>query len=664
LTFILPLFIIQSSQFVRRSKTLSSGILQAIILAGAVAATAVAAPQNSIGTSLKSARLYAAPPRVEVVKGVASGRAVTEVYVNGAPIVALFSNQIAAAQAAQIIALRLISVSRNGLLPSQIATAPMPDGSYAVTIDNRVLATVTKTEATAQGNTPEVIANSWTSALQKQILTAPITSSVSSMIVPTNETRTFEIGGSTDPHQIIVTDDNPDVATVSFDPASHTTNVQGLAPGRTVVTLSTGQNGPSLSIPVDVKPYAAVIDADANVYVTGNPSTPQPIVQEALIAGLAQAVRTEAGATLKYTSAPPSVNDLQAGKSCDVTVGLKATGSGMIGVRGTTTLHLQNVAQLMAPASMLYFSNNPESVKAPGDLFSGELPYGKAIRLDYHHQNIGDNPLVFRTEITNRSIDAATVQIIAGICLPGTDTIQVGRRAGAAFLNALNGNAGLLVTIPPGGNVPIIEQRFAPQYTVSGILQMLRVGGAARGVEVDVKCVADSGSPIAINQLVASVTSVGALITGQAMPAADHKTLLDSGENIYGPPIVAKDIHFKVGDPWTFVPIGTDAPLKNLIADGELLGNYGVDYAFNVSLANPTPNPTNITLSFVPRAGRAAGVFQLDSDPIMELDPVNPPTEVVIARFPLAANSTKNFTLRTMPLNGSFYPAALVLHVK
>jgi len=635
-----------------RRPTINLGILAAFCTTG-VMTPAVRAAQSVVGA-----------PRVEIVKGVADGHNIIEVDVNGAPVVALFANLSNTPEEARIIALRLISVSRNGLLPSQVAMAAQPDGSYAVTIDNRVLATATKIEATAQGNTPQVIAQAWTAALQKQLSLAPLSVSVSSLIVPMNETRSFTAGGSTAPSQIVVSTDNSSIASVTFDPQTHTATVAGVAPGHSTITLSSSTDGSSLSIPVDVKQYAAVIDHEASVYVTGTPNTPQPIVQEAFTAGLAQAVRTASGAFLNYTSPPPPLMDLREGSSRDITVGIRAAGAGMIDVRGTTTLHLQNVAQTMKPASMLYFSNNPETVKDPTDLFSGELPYGKAIRLDYHHQNIGNYPLVFQTEITNRSIDSATVQVIAGICLPGTDTIQVGRRAGAAFLCAMEGNAGLLVTVPPGGSVPIIEQRFAPQNTVSGVLQLLRVGGAATGVEVNVKCVADSGAPIAINQLTSGEASLGALITGQSYPAADHKTILDSGQNIYPAPVLTQSIKFTVGDPWKFIPFGTDAPLKNLAGDGELLGNYGVDYVYNVNLANPTNAPTNITLSFVPRAGRAAGVFQLDSDPIIELSPFNPPTEVVLARFPLAANSVKTFTIRTMPLNGSFYPAALVIHVK
>ena len=76
------------------------------------------------------------------------------------------------------------------------------------------------------------------------------------------------------------------------------------------------------------------------------------------------------------------------------------------------------------------------------------------------------------------------MQVIAGLSLPGGDTVQVGRRAGAAFLKNLNGNVGLVLPVPPHGRVPLVTQRFAPGLTVSGIMQMQSLSGGPLTVRV------------------------------------------------------------------------------------------------------------------------------------------------------------------------------------
>ena len=79
-----------------------------------------------------------------------------------------------------------------------------------------------------------------------------------------------------------------------------------------------------------------------------------------------------------------------------------------------------------------------------------------------------------------------------------------------------------------------------------------------------------------------------------------------------------------------------------------------------LTLSNPTPDTRQVGVYFAPGAGLAAGVFQVDNGPVLEYDPFEPPDERQLELVTLAPGETRVTHLRTIPLNGSSYPAALV----
>ena len=111
---------------------------------------------------------------------------------------------------------------------------------------------------------------------------------------------------------------------------------------------------------------------------------------------------------------------------------------------------------------------------------------------------------------------------------------------------------------------------------------------------------------------------------------------------------------------WTFIPLGDREALHDASGKLRLFGNYGADYDVALTLTNPTPDTRQVGVYFAPGAGSTAGVFQVDNGPILEYDPFDPPDERELERVTLAPGETRVTHLRTIPLNGSSYPAALV----
>ena len=119
---------------------------------------------------------------------------------------------------------------------------------------------------------------------------------------------------------------------------------------------------------------------------------------------------------------------------------------------------------------------------------------------------------------------------------------------------------------------------------------------------------------------------------------------------------------YSVDKRWAFVRLGDKEALRDPSGKLTLYGNYGVDYQVNLTLTNPTPDAREVGVYFAPGAGPAAGVFQVDDGPILEYDPFEPPNERELERVTLAPGETRVTRLRTIPLNGSAYPAQFVAH--
>ena len=80
-------------------------------------------------------------------------------------------------------------------------------------------------------------------------------------------------------------------------------------------------------------------------------------------------------------------------------------------------------------------------------------------------------------------------------------------------------------------------------------------------------------------------------------------------------------------------------------------------------LSNPAATARTIGVLFAPEAGLAAGVFEVDGQPLLQFSPVPPPTEEEVTRVRLQPGESRTVRIRTLLLNGSAYPASLVVHV-
>ena len=436
-----------------------------------------------------------APPPVQFVPRIAAGAkavngkdfAVITVNETETVTVRTVAGGFTPQQRAQVAVARLAALLQGGLAPSEIIAKPATKPLWDVEARGGTLLLATPEEANAHGHmSPEELARSWVKALRRQISQPPLTLTPAGLVVPLGETRVVKIGGAALSTDVQVANDHANVSPAAFDPRTRLLSVQGRAPGRSELRIqwTPGGGGVALTLPVSVMQYAGQIAPSVTVQVTGNPAAPADLVAQAAYAGVTRAIGLEDGAQVALASPPRLHRAAGRGRAGDGPVPPAPVRPRPAARHGQCRRERGQHARHAPPADLPAVLQQPGADQAWAGAFYRQPPGGGTTRLDYHHQNISGGLLVFHVDLRNDSDRPASVQAIAGLSLPGGDTVQVGRRAGAAFLKNLNGNFGLIFPVPPHTSVPLITQRFAPGLTVSGLVQLQSLSGGALSVSV------------------------------------------------------------------------------------------------------------------------------------------------------------------------------------
>lgn len=610
-------------------------------------------------------------PRIDTQMRTVNGKTLALITVNDQPALSLrAAGDVGPEERAQIVAERLNALVGAGLQPGEIQARPAEERAWQVKARGETLVLIPRAEALAQQSGPEELARRWVVVLRRLLAQPALSLSARRLVVPLGETRVVSVGGAARAGDVRARESDRDTAQALYDPVRRLLTVRGVRTGQTTVAVQAEDDrgaSAALALPVSVMPYAARIAPAITVGVTGSPAAPAETVALAAYTGLGRAVDSEPGALMRLVSAPKLGQPLASGARATVRIPVELSGANLLPVAGSVAITIVNQTLAMRPAVALLYSNNPEQIKKPLPLFAGRLSPLKPVRLDFHHQNVSGGALIFHADLVNETDAPAQVQVIAGIAAPGGDTVQVGRRAGAIFLKSLNDNIGIVLDIPARTRVPLVTQRFADGLTVSGIVQLQQTGGADGALALRVSTDGDSQvltTPLA-RALQAQTGSNAFAAPALDLPEGENGTarLIVQSPHVYGPPQIALNGTYAVGGKWTYLRVGHTEALKDASGKLTLFGNYGASYDIALTLFNPTADARNVGIYFAPEAGYAAGVFQVDGGPIQEFDPLLPPAEPELARALLAPGETRVVRVKTIPLNGSAYPASIIAHV-
>ncbi|MBQ0105460.1 MAG: pilus assembly protein N-terminal domain-containing protein [Armatimonadetes bacterium] len=506
-----------------------------------------------------------------------------------------------------------------------------------VSINGSPITIVTDEDGKQANSTCEGLAEVWADNITEALKLISLYMTEKQGVIPIGESRIKNIYGyGTETPEFTVS--NPDICEVTYNETNRTFTVFGKDLGTSQITISDSEE--TFVYTVSVKKYAAAFPDCIKSEVTGNPAAGS-LVENTLRKTIDRNVICEPRASYKVNSIKWTKKSLYPGQRTNASVSITAFGEEYISVTKEITFTVENVnLERGEPVSLLY-SNNPETVKANGDLFFGHLTIGKCDRLLYHHMNKTAKTAKLIIEIINPNDESVEIRSRRAAAKPILDTIAIGVVAAKTFINYDDENSSQIETIPPKSRACFLEDTVKNTFSSSGIMQFWQLSGKKECI-VRVKMTDSSDNDIKLDK------------TKSYFGTGDF----DYSEYTFLNPKTEIKEEYSVGGPWVFIPIGK-YHLENEQGQ-KLYGNYGVTYNISVKLTNPTDKETKVRVYIDPTAGPMAAYLKINKE-YVTIHHVKPPNEYNLAVYSLKPGETKDVNIKTIPVSGSNYPAKIVV---
>jgi hypothetical protein len=516
------------------------------------------------------------------------------------------------------------------LPPPTVVTTRAARGQATLVVDGRPVLTVTRREVRRQG-LPGPLVEQWARALEEALAVRPLGLSRRELVLSPGRAESVSV----------VAAGRAPVTATGFDPRIVSVRLvdgQAVVEARTVgSTTVTFRLGPyRTDLPVSVRPPAGRIPAGAEVFLTGDPATPE-LVREAVARRLQEVVWRQPGATMESVAAAV-LAPLPPGQSVTlpVTARLRSPYAGP--VDGVIQVRVVNMPVRLADPQVLLVSNRPEKITDNGVLFEEHLAPGGSARLLYHHLNgTAGQARVLKVTLRNPGSARARVHYIGGHAGPSGDPLFIGFAATQRFLEALVAGRGYVVEVPAGGTATFTAYALPPLALVSGLMQFQVVEGGPVDLVVHVRV------PWLLDRTV--TTDLGpyafphprGTFPGSAVEiAAEHPAHLSG----------------------TVAELGVTSGLRDVRTGEPLVGDYGVLYRFRLRLVNPTERQVTAALVANAAGGPARGLFFINGAPV-DVGLLRPNEDREIIALPVEPGGSRDVSILTMPVAGSFYPVRL-----
>lgn len=590
-----------------------------VLLFCAAIVTAIAA-----GTATTRAAIPGAPAAGEVsVIRTAHG---AELRVRGRTVIRLVGR--GAAARLQTTAVRLEPL----LPPPTVVATRITRRAGQLVVDDRVVLTVTRAEVAGMGF-PGPLVEQWARALEEALAIAPIAVSRSDLVLSPGRTESVDVlpAGTA-----AVTVGNYDRSVVEVVLGPGHARVTGRAPGSTIVPLRVGPY--RAQIAVTVRKPAGHIPPDTEVVVTGAPATPE-LIREAIARRLQHVVHRDPGATLHHGGIVVD-EPLPPGRSATipVSVGVRSPFGGP--ADATVAVRVVNIPVVLEDPDLLLVSNRPEKITDNGRLFQEVLAPGKPARLLYHHLNgTPGQARVLKITLHNPGAARARVHYLAGHAGPSGDPVFVGFASTQRFLEALVAGRGYLVEVRPGGEITFTAYALPPMAMVSGLMQLQVIEGGPIDLVVHVR------APWLLDRTV--MTDLGPY-------AFPHPRGTFPGAVVD----IARDL--PAHQAASVADLGIVSGLRDLRTGEPLVGDYGVLYRLRLRLTNPTDREAGTVLAVRAAGGLARGLYFINGAPV-DVGLMRAFEERELAAFSIPPGASRDVTVLTMPVAGSYYPVRLSL---
>lgn len=379
------------------------------------------------------------------------------------------------------------------------------------------------------------------------------------------------------------------------------------------------------------------------VELTGSPATPiniEKAVYQSIKSKLKPVFLNRVEVTLD------KLQPMQMGQSCNMQARLKVTHDAKVEA-GVIDILIKNKALAFHPEHALWYSNEPENIKAPSLLGMSELKVKSPLRILSHHINASSYPLGVQVMARNLSLKIAKIVVTRGEGMPHTDPVRVGLEAGHKFMRSWISQQGEIIEVQPGGAVPVFMKKLWPRQTMSGLARLELLEGGPHQLLLTEEAILLSGPSEPF--LVQSVS--------RSIPQRPQLS-----KHIFQKPFQLIQANYVHGGRFEFVQIGAN-PLPNTDGSEKLEGNFGVIYHIQANISNPTPKQAEIEVVFEASAGYSGAIFVVDGK-LVRPQLLQSKKEYLISKVQLAPGTKKSFRMITIPLSGSSYPAMITIRPK
>lgn len=545
---------------------------------------------------------------------------------------------------------RLTKVAANmsrAALDEPVAVEPSGN-DRVILIGSTPCVTVTEADAARCATTPGLLAKTWAGRLRDALHLPRLKFADPSLVVPVGASRDVLLVGSladdvnisSSPDQVIKVERTEDGVLI---------HALGVGHGE----VSVSAQGIAKTLNVKVLPLAADLPASITAEVTGVPST-ESTVAGAVKSALKLRLRGKPGANFFYDfrhAAP-----LPTGDSRSFAVPVRAAAPNAFPVSSSITVQVKNLPVPREADTELWYSNNPELITHPTNLFAAMLKLDAPVRLLYHHTNGSTQWMYFRVEVINTTDTPARVAIIPGDSRPDGNPVLAGLEAASEYFRAWTIGSAEVVTIPPNCSIPVSFHRLTPGDTESGLCGLRLISGPP---ELLVRT--DAWPAFVVDPVwrPALQSSTPWRVVGSPPVSEFDRAPYVLSEHIYPDPHRVEEMSYAVGGRYGFLRVGT-RPIPRQDRGSQLDGNFGVVYNIKASMSNPTQEPTDVEVVFEASAGYSGGLFLIDGN-FIRTPLLQPKDETRIGRYRLMPGDIRRLDITTIPLSGSSYPATLLI---
>lgn len=508
---------------------------------------------------------------------------------------------------------------------------------------------ITRTMASRNGSTPVALASDWSSRLRKALALPPIKIDQTTVILGGGGVSRLGMVGSAAKSASVEFSD-PQIASATYAKGVLTIRAKSL--GSTALIVSGGSNVTSIS--VRVLPAGAAFPQSLTSVVTGLPATGD-IVKGAVISALNNQLKMLPEAEVKYVL--PTTTSLASNGVVTYPVRVKVSGRDCLPAEGIVNVTVRNAPVGFAKEGELWYCNDPETVRAPGLLFTAQLSNTSPARLLYHHLNASPGGLFIDIQAINESDQPAQIVITPGEGQPDPNPVRAGIDAAENFYRNYVYGAGELITIPPRSTFPIALRRLAPHQTLSGLCYLRLLAGGPSQLTVVAAAKATFGLDSKWTAAMASSTP-WRFIGSQRITGLTPRVSIYS-DHVYPNPFKTEEVTYMVGGRHPFIRIGENA-IPRFDKQSALSGNFGVTYTIKAEIQNPMDVPVDLEMVFEASAGYSGALFIFNGE-VRRTPLIQPKREVVFGKLRLEGGMTKNLTILTIPLSGSSYPATITV---